>query len=212
MNQVINLRSLDRVESLPREGVDEVAKDVLFRAARSHNGWLNEPVPHHLLAEAVDLAKMGPTAANASPFRILFVESPEAKERLKPALAPGNVEKTMTAPVSAILAYDLAFYDRLPKLFPHADARAWFAGNDTFINHTATQSGTLQAAYFLLALRAVGLDAGPINGFDNNKVDLEFFADTALRSNFIINIGYGDEAKLFPRSPRLDFEEIARFV
>jgi 3-hydroxypropanoate dehydrogenase len=212
MNQVVNLRSLDRVESLSREGVDEVAKSVLFRAARSHNGWLNEPVPHHLLEEAVDLAKMGPTAANASPFRILFVESREAKERLKPALAPGNVEKTMTAPVAAIMAYDLAFYDLLPKLFPHADARSWFAGNDAFITHTATQSSTLQAAYFLLALRAVGLDAGPINGFDNNKVDLEFFADTSLRSNFIINIGYGDEAKLFPRSPRLDFEEIARFA
>jgi 3-hydroxypropanoate dehydrogenase len=212
MNQAVKLRSLDRAEALTREGVDEVAKDLLFRAARSHNGWLNEPVPHHLLKEAVDLAKMGPTAANASPLRILFVESPEAKERLKPALAPGNVEKTMTAPVSAILAYDLAFYDLLPKLFPHVDARSWFAGNDAFITHTATQSGTLEAAYFLLALRAVGLDAGPINGFDNNKVDLEFFADTSLRSNFIINIGYGDEAKLFPRSPRLDFEEIARFA
>jgi 3-hydroxypropanoate dehydrogenase len=155
---------------------------------------------------------MGPTAANTSPFRILFVESPEAKERLKAALAPGNVEKTMTAPVSAIMAYDLAFYDLLPKLFPHVDARAWFAGNDAFVTHTATQSGTLQAAYFLLALRAVGLDAGPLNGFDNAKVDKEFFTDTTLRSNFIINIGYGDERKLFPRSPRLDFQEIAKFA
>jgi 3-hydroxypropanoate dehydrogenase len=212
MNQVVKLRSLDHAETLTREGVDDVAKEVLFRAARSHNGWLNEPVPHRLLKEAVDLAKMGPTAANASPFRILFVESPEAKERLKGALAPGNVEKTMTAPISAILAYDMAFYDKLPKLFPHVDARAWFAGNDAFIDHTATQSGTLQAAYFLLALRAVGLDAGPLNGFDKTKVDKEFFDGTTWRSNFIINIGYGDEAKLFPRSPRLDFEEIAQFA
>jgi 3-hydroxypropanoate dehydrogenase len=212
MNQAVKLRSLDRAEALTREGVDEVAKDLLFRAARSHNGWLKEPVPHHLLEEAVDLAKMGPTAANTSPFRILFVESPEAKERLKPALAPGNVEKVMTAPVSAILAYDMAFYDKLPKLFPHVDARSWFAGNDAFITHTATQSGTLQAAYFLLALRAVGLDAGPLNGFDNAKVDKEFFDGTTWRSNFIINIGYGDEAKLFQRSPRLEFEEIAEFA
>jgi 3-hydroxypropanoate dehydrogenase len=212
MNQVVQLKSLDRAQSLAKDGVDEVAKDVLFRAARTHNGWLDRPVPHRLLEEAVDLAKMGPTAANTSPFRILFVESPEAKERLKAALAPGNVEKTMTAPVTAIMAYDLAFYDLLPKLFPHADARAWFVGNDAFITHTATQSGTLQAAYFLLALRAVGLDAGPLNGFDNAKVDKEFFTDTTLRSNFIINIGYGDEKKLFPRSPRLDFQEIAKFA
>lgn len=212
MNQVVNLRSLNRVESLPREGVDEMAKDLLFREARSHNGWLDQPVSHQLLEEAVDLAKMGPTAANTSPLQILFVESPEAKERLKPALAPGNVEKTMTAPVTAIMAYDLAFYDRLPKLFPHVDARAWFAGNEDFIKLTATQSGTLQAAYFLLALRAVGLDAGPLSGFDNAKVDEEFFKGTSLRSNFIINIGYGDESKLFPRSPRLDFKEIAQFA
>ncbi len=212
MNQIVNLKSLERTQPLPKQGVDEAARDVLFRDARTHNGWLDLPVPHHLLEEAVDLAKMGPTAANTSPFRILFVESPEAKERLKATPAPGNYEKTLTAPVSAIMAYDLAFYDLLPKLFPHVEARAWFAGNDAFITHTATQSGTLQAAYFLLALRAVGLDAGPINGFDNAKVDKEFFADTTLRSNFIINIGYGDESKLFPRSPRLDFKEIARFA
>jgi 3-hydroxypropanoate dehydrogenase len=155
---------------------------------------------------------MGPTAANSSPLRILFIESPEAKERLKPALAPGNVEKTMTAPVTAVIAHDLAFYDRLPKLFPHVDARSWFVGNDSLIAHTAAQSGTLQAAYFLLAVRAVGLDAGPLNGFDNARVDAEFLAGTTLHSSFIINIGYGDRTKLFPRSPRLDFSEIARFT
>jgi 3-hydroxypropanoate dehydrogenase len=211
MNQAVNARTLDRVRPW-REGLDDDALDILFREARTHNGWQDKPVPRHLLERAVDLAKMGPTAANSSPFRALFVESPDAKERLKPALAPGNVEKTMAAPVTAIMAYDLAFYDLLPKLFPHADARSWFAGNDAFITHTATQSGTLQAAYFLLALRAVGLDAGPLNGFDNAKVDAAFFAGSKIRSNFIINIGYGDESKLFPRSPRLDFGEIASFA
>jgi len=211
MNQAVNVRTLDRVRPW-REGLDDGALDTLFREARTNNGWQERPVPRHLLEQAVDLAKMGPTAANSSPLRILFVESPEAKERLKPALAQGNVEKTMTAPATAIMAYDLAFYDLLPKLFPHADARSWFAGNDAFITHTATQSGTLQAAYFLLALRAVGLDAGPLNGFDNAKVDAAFFDGSKIRSNFIINIGYGDESKLFPRSPRLDFGEIASFA
>jgi 3-hydroxypropanoate dehydrogenase len=211
MNQAVNVRTLDRVRPW-RAGLDDDALDTLFREARTHNGWQEKPVPRHLLEQAVDLAKMGPTAANSSPLRVLFVESPEAKERLKPALAPGNVEKTMTAPITAIMAYDLAFYDLLPKLFPHADARSWFAGNDAFITHTATQSGTLQAAYFLLALRAVGLDAGPLNGFDNAKVDAAFFDGTKIRSNFIINAGYGDESKLFPRSPRLDFGEIATFA
>jgi 3-hydroxypropanoate dehydrogenase len=211
MNQAVNVRTLDRVRPW-REGLDDGALDTLFREARTHNGWQEKPVPRHLLEQAVDLAKMGPTAANSSPFRVLFVESPEAKERLKPALALGNVEKTMAAPVTAIMAYDLAFYDLLPKLFPHADARSWFAGNDAFITHTATQSGTLQAAYFLLALRAVGLDAGPLNGFDNAKVDAAFFDGSKIRANFIINIGYGDESKLFPRSPRLEFGEIASFA
>jgi 3-hydroxypropanoate dehydrogenase len=210
MNQAVNLGTLDRAESW--RGVDSEALNMLFREARTHNGWLDRPVPHQLLEEAVDLAKMGPTAANSSPLRVLLVESSEAKERLKPALAPGNVDKTMSAPVTAIMGYDLEFYEQLPKLFPHADARSWFAGNDAFISHTASQSGTLQAAYFLLALRAVGLDAGPLNGFDNAKVDAEFFSGSAIRSNFIINIGYGDETKLFPRSPRLAFSEIARFV
>jgi 3-hydroxypropanoate dehydrogenase len=211
MNQVVDFRSFQESEALPR-GLDEKGRDLIFRDARTHNGWLDRPVPRHLLEEAVDLAKMGPTAANTSPLRVLFVETPEGKARLKPALAAGNVEKTMSAPVTAIMAYDLAFYEFLPKLFPHVDAKAWFVGNDAFINHTATQSGTLQAAYFLLALRSVGLDAGPLNGFDNAKVDAEFFAGTEVRSNFIINVGYGDESKLFPRSPRLDFNEIARFA
>jgi 3-hydroxypropanoate dehydrogenase len=212
MNQVVDFRTLDRPTALERR-LDEDGFNLLFREARTHNGWLDRPVPHALIEEAVDLAKLGPTAANTSPFRLLLVESSEAKERLKPALAPGNVEKTMAAPVTAIVAYDLAFYDKMPKLFPHnPDARSWFAGNDTLVAHTARQSGTLQAAYFLLALRAVGLDAGPLGGFDNNRVDETFFAGTSVKSNFIINIGYGDPSKLFPRNPRLDFDEIATFA
>jgi len=211
MNQVLNQAGLGEAQPL-NDVLDDAALDQLFRSARSHNGWQKRPVARELLEEAVNLAKLGPTAANTSPMRILFIESEEGKERLKPALSPGNYEKTLTAPVVAIIAYDLEFYEKLPKLFPHTDARAWFAGNDAFIQHTAAQSGTLEGAYFLLALRAVGLDAGPINGFDNAKVDAEFFAGTTIRSNFIINIGYGDETKIFPRNPRLDFEEIARFA
>jgi 3-hydroxypropanoate dehydrogenase len=187
--------------------------DLIFRQARSHNGWLDRPVQRELLEEAVDLAKLGPTSANASPFRVLFVESPEARERLKPLLTPGNVEKTMSAPVAAITAHDLSFHEHMPKLFPHnPGVGTYFAANEAAAHHTASQSGALQVAYFLLALRAVGLDAGPIGGFDAAGIDAEFFAGTNLRSNLIVNIGYGDHAKLFPRSPRLPFDEIARFV
>jgi 3-hydroxypropanoate dehydrogenase len=212
MNQTVALKSIEGAAAV-RPRLDETAFDLLFREARTHNGWLDKPVAHELLEEAVNHAKFGPSAANTSPFRVLFVESAEAKERLKPALAPGNVEKTMAAPVTAIVAYDTAFYDKMHKLFPHnPDARSWFSGNEAFANHTAVQSGTLQAGYFLLALRAVGLDAGPLNGFDNAAVDAAFFAGTKVKSNFIINIGYGDHSKLFPRNPRLDFDEIASFA
>nr|WP_210185536.1 malonic semialdehyde reductase [Bauldia litoralis] len=192
--------------------LDAEALDRLFREARTHNAFLDTPVPHALLEEAVELAKMGPTAVNTSPLRIVFVETDEGKALLEPSLAEGNLAKTMAAPVTAIVGFDMAFYDKLPKLFPHADARAWFVGNDAFIDLTARQSGTLQAAYFILALRAVGLDAGPMGGFDNAKVDEAFFAGTTVKSNFLINIGYGDADKLYPRSPRLDFEEIASFA
>jgi 3-hydroxypropanoate dehydrogenase len=192
--------------------LDESALDQLFRAARTHNGWRDRPVPEGLLREAVDLAKMAPTSANASPMRVVFVRSSAGKERLKPALAPGNLEKTMAAPVTAIIGQDLAFYDQLPRLFPHADARAWFVGNDALITVTAFRNSSLQGAYLMLALRAVGLDVGGMSGFDNAKVDAEFFAGTQIRSNFLCNIGYGDPAKLFPRSPRFDFDEIAQFA
>ena len=195
-----------------RPVLDEEALDLLFREARTHNGWQDKPVSEALLQQAVDLMKFGPTAVNASPLRIAFVRSAEAKEKLRGALMEGNVEKTMAAPVTAILGYDRAFYDHLPRLFPHADAKAWFAGNEAFANDTAYRNGTLQAAYFLLALRGVGLDAGPMTGFDADKVDAAFFAGTKVRANILVNIGYGDTAKLYPRSPRLSCEEIASFA
>ncbi|MCE1236660.1 MAG: malonic semialdehyde reductase [Hyphomicrobiales bacterium] len=188
--------------------LDAAALDLLFRDARSHNGWVDAPVDDAVLREAVDLAKMGPTAANSSPLRIVFVKSAEAKAKLKPCLAPGNVDKTMAAPVTAILAFDPLFYDRLPKLFPHADARAWFAGQP-HAEGVARMNATLQAAYLLIALRSLGLDTGPMTGFDAAVCDAAFFADGSARAFMLLNIGRGDPAKLFARSPRLDFEEMA---
>jgi 3-hydroxypropanoate dehydrogenase len=192
--------------------LDDSALDQLFRMARTHNGWRPIGVPDTLLKEAVELAKMGPTSANASPLRIVFVRSPEAKLRLKPALMPANVDKTMAAPVTAITAHDTQFYELLPRLFPHADAKAWFVGNEAFANDTAYKNGTLQVAYFIMALRALGLDTGPMTGFDNAAVDAAFFPGGQVKSNVLINIGYGDTEKLFPRSPRLAFDEIATIV
>lgn len=211
MNQIVDLKSLPPVDAA-HHVVDDEALDLLFRNARSQNGFSAEPVADDLLHRAVDLAKLGPTAANTSPFRVLFVKTAEAKARLKPALSPGNVDKTMSAPVTAIAAYDAAFYEYLPRLFPHVDAKTWYVGNADLAKNTAVQGGTLQAAYFMLALRSLGLDAGPMGGFDNAKVDAEFFAGTTWRSTFLINIGYGDPGKLFPRLPRLNFEEIAAFA
>jgi 3-hydroxypropanoate dehydrogenase len=192
--------------------LDDRTLDQLFREARTHNGWQDRPVPDALLRQALDLAKMGPTSANTQPMRVVFVKSREGKEKLKAALAPLNVEKTMAAPVTAIIGEDLAFPDLLPRLMPHVDAKAWFAGNDALIEATARRNSSLQGAYLLLALRAVGLDVGPMSGFDPAKIDEAFFAGTKVRVNFIANIGYGDHAKLFPRSPRLDFDEIAQFA
>lgn len=184
----------------------------LFTAARTHNGWLDREVPDALLELAVDYAKWGPTSANCSPMRILFVRSPEAKQRLAPAMSAGNLEKTMAAPATAIVGYDLDFPDLLPQLYPATDARSWFAGNDPLIEETAFRNGTLQAGYFLLALRAVGLDAGPMSGFDKAVVDAEFFRNTRIKSNFLVNIGYGDAAKLYPRGPRLAVEDMAKIL
>ena len=193
--------------SLPQQALAQ-----LFSQARTHNGWLDKEVPDSLLRQALELALWGPTSANCLPLRALFLRSREAKARLKDALLPGNVEKTMAAPAVAVMAYDLEFYEHLPRLYPATDARSWFAGNAVLIEKTAFRNATLQAGYFLLALRALGLDAGPMSGFDNDRVDAEFFPGGKIKSNFLMNIGYGDPAKLYPRGPRFGFDEIAEIL
>lgn len=195
---------------MAKHSLDASAFDLLFLEARTHSYWLDRPVDPALLVRAWDLARMGPTSANCQPARIVFAVSPEAKERLRPFLMEANVAKTMKAPVTAILGHDLAFPDRLPELYPHADAKSWFAGNPSLIEATAFRNGTLQAAYFMLALRSLGLDCGPMSGFDNAGVDRVFFPRGDVRSNFLCNIGYGDPARLHPRSPRLSFEDACR--
>ena len=190
----------------------EEALETIFTQARTHNGWLSEPVDDNLIKKIYDLMKWGPTSANTCPVRIVFVKSQEAKEKLLPCVAPGNVEKTKAAPVTVIIAKDMEFYEQLPKLFPHAPARSWFAGNQPFIESTASQSSTLQGAYFMIAARALGLDCGPMAGFDNAKVDEAFLKGTSWKSNFLCNIGHGDPSKLFPRSPRLEFNEACKII
>lgn len=192
--------------------LNDAGLDLLFREARTHSDWTDREVSDVLLQAVFDLAKTGPTSANCSPLRIVYVRSAAAKERLKPALIEGNVEKTMAAPVTAILGHDLEFYEQLPKLFPHTDARAWFVGNDALIETTAFRNGSLQGAYFIMAARALGLDCGPMSGFDNAAVDRAFFPDGTIKSNFLCNLGYGDPSKLFPRSPRFDFDEVCKIV
>lgn len=192
--------------------LDDRSLNLIFRDARTHNGWLDKPVSDTLIHQIYDLMKWAPTSANSSPARIVFVRSAAAKERLLPAMSPGNVDKTRAAPVTAIIAHDTEFHEKLPKLFPQADARSWFAGNQPLIDTTAFRNGTLQGAYLILAARALGLDAGPMSGFDNAKVDQEFFPGGKVKSNFVINLGYGDHAKLFPRNPRLPFEEAAQIL
>jgi 3-hydroxypropanoate dehydrogenase len=179
----------------------------LFTKARTHNKWLDRPVAEETLGQLYDLLKMGPTSANCSPARFVFVRSKEAKEKLRPALSRGNTEKTMAAPVTAIVAYDLEFYERMPQLFPHADARSWFTSSPETIHETAFRNGSLQGAYLIIAARILGLDTGPMSGFKNQLVDEAFFSGTAVRSNFLVNLGYGDPAALFGRLPRLPFEE-----
>ena len=185
----------------------------LFTEARTHNVFRDKPVSDELLQKAIELAKMGPTSANQSPMRVLFLRSHAAKERLRPALAAGNLDKTMSAPVVAITAYDVKFYEHLPFLMPHRDMKSYFSGNPPeVLARIALQNGTLQVAYLILALRAVGLDTGPMTGFDNAKVDAEFFPEGHVKSNVLINIGYGDHEKLFPRSPRFSFDQIAKII
>ena len=195
-----------------KTSISEEALNQLFHQARTHSAWRSEPVPTELLRKIYDLARLGPTSANASPARFLFLTTPEAKARLKPALMPLNVEKTMAAPVTVLIAWDTEFHDKLPKLFPHADMRSYFLGNQPLINETAFRNSSLQAAYFILAARALGLDCGPMSGFDADKVNAEFFADGKWKVNLICNLGYGDAEKLFPRNPRLDFEEAASIL
>ena len=188
-------------------------QDLIFRNARSHSYWLDKPVDDALLRQVYDLAKMGPTSANMCPLRIIFVKSREAKERLKPALDAGNVNKVMTAPVTAILGMDIHFYEKLPQLFPHADARSWFKDlPEQVLEYIALRNSSLQGAYFMLAARSLGLDCGPMSGFNNAKVDAEFFAGTTIKSNFLCALGYGDASKLHPRSPRLTFEEACQVI
>lgn len=193
--------------------LSDAGMDLLFRDARTHNVWLDKEVSDVLLEAIYDLAKMGPTSANCSPMRVLYLRTPEAKARLKPALSEGNAEKTMAAPATAILAHDLEFYEHLPRIFPHApDARSWFAGKPAHIETTAFRNGSLQGAYFILAARALGLDCGPMSGFDNAAVDKEFFPDGQVKSNFLCNLGFGDSEQLFSRSPRLDFDEACKLL
>ena len=184
----------------------------LFSEARTHNAWFEGDVSDALLHEIVDLVKLAPTSANCSPARFLFVKSREAKEKLKPHLSEGNRDKTMKAPVCTIVGYDLDFYKHLPKLFPHADAKSWFEGNEAKIFDTAFRNGTLQGSYLIMAARALGLDCGPMSGFDNQGVDRDFFAGTNIKSNFLCSLGHGDASVLFPRSPRFSFDEMARIL
>ena len=188
------------------------ALDQLFRQARTHNGWLPQPVPADLLRQVYNLAALGPTSANTQPARFVFLVTPQAKERLRPALAPTNVEKTMAAPVTVIVAYDTEFYEHLPRTFPHADARSWFAGKPALIEETAFRNSSLQGAYFIIAARALGLDCGPMSGFDSSKVNAEFFPGGKWKSNFLCNLGYGEPSKLYPRNPRLSFEEACQLL
>ena len=190
--------------------LDDRALDQLFRAARTQNKWQDRPVPDAKLQELYELLKWGPTSANSSPARFVFVRTPEGKAKLKEALSAGNTEKTMTAPVTVIVCYDSYFYDKLGQLVPHADAKPWFTSSPEFAEKTAFRNGSLQGAYLMLAARAIGLDVGAMSGFDNAKVDELFLFGTGWKSNFLVNLGYGDVAGLFPRSPRLSFDEAAR--
>ncbi len=193
--------------------VNDAGLDQIFREARSHSFWRDEPVSETLVQAVYELTKWGPTSANCSPARFIFVQSDDAKARLKPHLIPTNVDKVLSAPACVIIAYDLEFYEKIPELFPHnPGARNWFAGNEELIQTTAFRNSSLQGAYFIIAARALGLDCGPMSGFDNAGVDKEFFADTSWRSNFICSIGYGEQEQLFPRSPRLSFGEACQVL
>lgn len=208
-----NLRGMTATQNLAQPTkISDQALDQLFREARTHNAWLPKRVPTELLREIYELARWGPTSANSTPARFVFLETEAAKARLLPALAPLNVEKTKAAPVTVIVAWDTEFHEKLPKLMPHADMRSYFVGKQGLIDETAFRNSSLQGGYFILAARALGLDRGPMSGFDQAKVNAEFFPDGKWKANFLCNIGYGDHGKLFPRSPRLAFEEACQVL
>jgi len=192
--------------------LDDTALDTLFRTARTQNAWQDKPVDPALLRQLYDLMKMGPTSANCSPARLIFLTTPEAKEKLRPALSSGNLAKTMSAPVTIIVAEDTAFYEQLPKLFPHADAKAWFTSNAAFAATTALRNSSLQGGYMMLAARALGLDVGAMSGFNADLVNETFLAGTTWKVNFLCNLGYGDPAGVMGRLPRLDFEEACKVL
>jgi len=192
--------------------ISESALDQLFREARTNSVWLPKEVPAQLLRDIYDLAKFGPTSANCTPGRFVFLTTEAGKNRLLPALSPGNVEKTRLAPVTVIIAWDMEFYEFLPRLFPHANVRDVFVGKQALIDETVLRNGSLQGAYLIMAARALGLDCGPMSGFDAAKVNAEFFGDGKWKVNFLCNLGYGDHSKLRPRNPRLDFEEACRVL
>jgi 3-hydroxypropanoate dehydrogenase len=195
------------LEMPPKSAVSNDCINQIFREARTHNKWLPQPVSPELLRQAYELAALGPTSANSSPARYVFLTTLKARERLRSALSPGNLEKTMAAPVTVIVAWDAEFYEKLPKLFPHMDMRSMFLAKPELAEPTAFRNSSLGGAYFILAARALGLDCGPMSGFDAAKVDAEFFPDSKWKSNFLCNLGYGDAANLYPRNPRLSFDE-----
>jgi len=192
--------------------LDDHALDILFRAARTNWQWTDEPVTDADLEALYELVKLGPTSANCSPARFVFVRTPEGKEMLKAALSPGNVDKTMAAPVTVIVAYETHFFNDLPKLFPDSDAKRWFADNPDLAKDTAFRNSTLQGAYMILAARALGIDTGAMSGFDNSKVDVAFFGRSGWKSNFLLNLGHGVAEHAQPRLPKLTFEEATRFA
>ena len=195
-----------------RGPIDDASMDLVFRSARTQNSWQPKDVAEELLRRAYDLTKMGPTSANCCPARFIFITTKAGKERLKPTLAAGNIDKTMTAPVTAIIGYDTKFYDLLPELFPNTDARSWFTSNESLAQQTAFRNGTLQGGYLILAARSLGLDCGPMSGFNAAKLNTEFWPDGQIKANFLCNIGYGDDQDVHDREPRLAFEKACEIV
>ncbi len=192
--------------------LSQEALDTLFNDARTYNAWDEREVSDELIKQLDDLVKMGPTSANCCPMRVVYVKSDEAKAKLKDCLMDGNIEKTMTAPVCAIIGMDLEFYEKLPQLFPHTDAKSWFVGKEKFIESTAFRNSSMQGGYFIMAARALGLDCGPMSGFSPKKINETFFEGTSIKVNFLCNLGYGTEKDLFPRSPRFSFEEANKII